>query len=189
VYYKAYLTSLNAAVTHLEAVLYRTDAVDAADATDAAAHEFQELQEQTVIALYEPLVTHILGVLQKEGNLIALFESYYADLVAYDRAYAAQYKASLTSLVSALVLLRDANADEYYRVIHEFSMQEYYGVLGGLEKGAPLDRFRAALDAATANGNVVDLAAAYWSFLELGIRPTYLAYLLRDVGRVQRLLA
>ena len=148
-------------------------------------HEFHEL---AFISLYEPIVSHILSSVNMLGHLIALFESYYSDLVAYDHAYVAAYRATLKDLVSALMLLREVNADKYYEVIHEFSMQEYYGILGGLEKATRLTRFRTALDAAVVNGNMVDVAAAYTSYLYLGVKPTHLTDLLEDLKRVQRLV-
>lgn len=186
VYYDAYTACLDDVIRHLEMIEYRP--ADSAQ-TSQESQELQKHHEQTVISLYEPLLSHIHGVLQKDVNLLGLFEAYYANLEEYELAYVARYKATLKELVGALMSLRDANADEYYRVIHEFSMQEYYGILNGLEKESRLTRFRAALDAAAVNGNMVDVAAAYSSYLELGVRPTYLTYLLRDVARVQRLVA
>ena len=177
-YYNLFTKCLDNVIAHLEAV----------NMTHAM-RTYHEFHEQAFISLYEPIVSHILSSVKMLGHLIALFESYYSDLVAYDHAYVAAYRAVLKDLVSALMLLREANEDKYYEVIHEFPMQEYYGVLGGLEKGMSLGRFRDALDAAVANGNVVEMAASYLSILDLGIRPTYLTDLLRDVARVQRLVA
>lgn len=181
VYYEAYTTCLDAAITHLEMVHYGTKSAEASHTTHA-------LHEQTVISLYEPLVSHILAVLEKEVDLLGLFESYYADLVEYEHAYVERYRAAIKELVGALMTLRDVSADGYYCVIHEFSLQEYYGVLSGLKKGVYTTSFRMALDEALEDKHYVDLAAAYRACLELCSRPTHLTYLQQDLRRVQQLI-
>ena len=182
-HYEAYTTCLDAAITHLEMVHYGTKSAETSQKTHA-------LHEQTVISLYEPIVSHILAVLEKDVDLLGLFESYYADLVEYEHAYVERYKAAIKDLVAALMTLRDVNADGYYCVIHEFSMQEYHGVLSGLEKGVYTTSFRAAVAVAVAarSKNYVNLAAAYTACLELCSRPTHLTYLLGDLRHVQRLV-
>lgn len=186
-YYNLFTKCLDNVSAHLEAVMNASEDAHDANMTQAM-WTYHEFHEQAFISLYEPIVSHILSSVKMLGHLIALFESYYSDLAAYDHAYVVAYRATLKGLVSTLMLLREANADKYYEVIHEFSMQEYYGILGGLEKATRLTRFRTALDAAAVNGNMVDVAAAYTSCLELGVRPTHLTDLLGDLKRVQRLV-
>lgn len=189
-YHSLFTTCLDNVIAHLEAVMNASEDADDANMTQEM-RTYHEFHEQAVVFLYTPIVSHTLGSVTMLGHLIALFESYYRDLVAYDRAYVTAYRATLQNLVGALMMLREADADEYYRVVHEFSMQEYYGVLGGIEKGLPLGRFRTALDAAAAvvtNENAVEIAASYQSFLQLHGRTTYLTDLMRDLARVQRLI-
>lgn len=189
-YHSLFTTCLDNVIAHLEEVMNASEDADDANMTQEM-RTYHEFHEQAFISLYEPIVSHTLGSVTMLGHLIALFESYYADIVAYHRAYVAAYSATLQNLVGALMMLREVNADEYYRVIHEFSMQEYYGILGAIEKGLPLGRFRAALDAAAAavtNENAVEIAASYLSFLQLHGRTTYLTDLMRDLAWVQRLI-
>lgn len=181
-YYETYTRCLDSVLRHIELIL------DGSEFTESS-QEVQKIYEQTILSLYTPLVSHIHAVLEKEVDLQALFESYYADLMEYQIAYVAQYKATLNRLGASLASLQDKNADEYYRVIHELPLQEYYWVECGLDKGVYMTNFRKALDEVAQSKMYVNLIVAYKSCLELCSRPTYLTHLLHDLRRIQRLIA
>jgi hypothetical protein len=133
--------------------------------------------------------------LEKELDLRGLVASYYEDLMDYDRSYVTHYRTTLKGLVAALMSLREANADYYYDVIHEFPMQDYYGILHALEVNPYLEPLRAILDKDGAAyveriDMVVTIAGVYDSCLhEMSMRPTYLTHLQNDLQCVKRMVS
>jgi hypothetical protein len=147
--------------------------------------EQREVREQSIMDIYQPMVKYVLDIMKKELDVKKQFEYFYADLLEYNTQYAAQYDKNINQLVAALTQLKETREEYYYDVIHEYSIQEQFGIHRGLEHNPYLNAFRHVLDDTTSTYH--DFVQAYLECMShFHNRPTHLKYQWYDIYRLER---